>query len=223
MKQSNRKYMKIVQRRSSYIASVILLLAGGFAVAKMVSSNKETAWIYVTLFYGLWLTLTLIFLLRRSDVNELLQVGKNNMWYLVPGLLSISFIPLVFIPNLNVFKLDFLFTANVFICLINPWLEEFYWRGLANRFFKDKPFMSFAISSLGFGLSHPLILGINSPGIKGIPAFIGVSIIGAIWWFCLKKTGSLRGCIITHFFVDVAGMAAYVLANKLVLIELPSL
>ena len=52
--------------------------------------------------------------------------------------------------------------------------------------------------------------------------FYGAFIVGATWWYCLRKTRSLKGAIITHFFlIDVTGMAAYVLANKLTLVKLP--
>ncbi len=104
---------------------------------------------------------------------------------------------------------------------MNPWLEEFYWRGLITKTFEETPLLSYILSAVGFGLSHPLIFGINSPGVAGVPAFIGAFTIGSIWWICLRKTGSFRGCIITHFLIDVAGMAVYNLADKVILMKLP--
>lgn len=186
-------------RQLLYIFSVTVLITGGFFLAKAVSGNHETAWIYVTAFYGAWIIFSLLLLLRKAELRELLRRGHNNIWYIIPGVVSIPIFFLIFIPNRHVLKLDLLFVLNVLICLANPWLEELYWRGLASTLFKDRPFISFFLSAVCFGLSHALVFGINSPGIMGMPGFAGAFAIGAIWWFCLRKTGSLRGCIVPTF------------------------
>jgi membrane protease YdiL (CAAX protease family) len=212
--------MSIKHRRTWFFISVMLLIAGGYLLANSVRGNHESAWIYVAVFYGAWIFISLILLLKRSDLKLLLQPGKRNGWYIIPALLAIPVFILIYIPNSDVLQFDYFFAINIFVCLVNPWLEELYWRGLAYQLFKEKPAISFVLSALAFGLSHPLIFGINSPGIAGIPGFIGPFIIGAVWWFCLRKTVSLRGAIITHFLIDFAGVAAYVLADKLVLMKL---
>ncbi len=106
----------------------------------------------------------------------------------------------------------------MFICLFNPFLEEIYWRGLISRTFSEKPFVSYLVSSIGFAASHPLIFGVNSMGVRGLPAFIGTFIIGSAFWIAYHKTKSLKGCVITHFLIDVAGMAVFILADKASLI-----
>lgn len=213
--------MKLSRPQIFLCLSVILLIVIGHVLAKNLSINKQTAWIYVTLFYGVWTLVTLALLLKKSYLTELFKPGHSNRWYLFPALLSIPVFFFIFIPNQHVLKPDIFLVLNIIICLLNPWLEELYWRGLVYEVFKEKPTFSFLLSALGFGLSHPLIFGVNSPGIAGVPGFAGAFLIGAIWWFCLRKTTSLRGAIATHFLIDVAGMAVYVLADKLVLMKLP--
>jgi len=163
----------------------------------------------------------LVFSFKKFDIQSLLQPGKRNAWYIIPGLLSIPLFFLIFLPNRHLLKWDNWLAMNIFICLVNPWLEELYWRGLISKAFKQLPLLSYILSAGGFGLSHPFIFGINSSGVAGIPAFIGAFTIGSIWRVCLRKTESLRGCIITHFLIDVAGMAVFILADKAFLMLLP--
>jgi len=208
-----------MDRRIGFVVSIIVLIAGGYILANSLRGNHQSAWIYVTAFYGIWIIISLLVLLKKSDLKILLQPGHNNGWYIIPALMAIPVFILVYIPNNDVMQFDLMFALNIFICLVNPWLEELYWRGLSYQLFGQRPAVSFLLSAVGFGLSHPLIFGINSPGIAGVPGFVGPFVIGAIWWFCLRKTATLRGCIVTHFLIDVSGMAVYVLADRLVLID----
>lgn len=222
-KMDNSALLSLNRRRNALIISVIILIIAGYSLAKALRYDRQIAWVYVAAFYGIWILLTLAFLLKRSDIKKLFQPGHANVWYLLPGLLAIPIFVLIFIPNRHILQLDYWLLLNIFVCLFNPWLEELYWRGLVYRLFKENPTTSFLLSAVGFGLGHALIFGINSPGIRGVPGFVGAFAIGAIWWFCLRKTQSLKGAIVTHFLVDLAGMAVYVLADKLVILRLPDL
>jgi membrane protease YdiL (CAAX protease family) len=213
--------MKLSTRQNLVTASVIFLILGGHFLAKLLSDDDVMAWVYVALYYGGWTFLSLILLLKKSEAGSLLQRPKSIIEYIIPALVAVPLFIWVFIPNRELIKWDIWLALHVFICLVNPWLEEFYWRGLIFKIFQDKPVYSYVMSSLGFGLSHPLIFGVNSPGIGGVPGFIGAFLIGSIWWWCLRRTRSLVGCIITHFLIDVAGMAVYILADKAVLIRMP--
>ncbi len=148
------------------------------------------------------------------NLKKMLRRSENWKWNFLPFVFIIPMIFTVFIPNFRLLKPDHWLALNIFICLVNPWLEEFYWRGMIHDAFKDKPLTSVMVSAIGFGLSHPLILGISSPGVRGVLGFIGVFVVGLVFWWCYYKTKSLRGCIITHFLIDLAGMSAYVLADK---------
>jgi membrane protease YdiL (CAAX protease family) len=86
-----------------------------------------------------------------------------------------------------------------------------------SKAFDDNKVISFFVSSILFGLSHPLILGVNTKGLIGIPGFVGTFATGAVWWFTYHLTKSLRGNIITHTIINFAGMTAYMLANKAII------
>jgi membrane protease YdiL (CAAX protease family) len=179
----------------------------------------DLAWLYTTVFYGAWIVMSLFFLLKFSDLEKMLKPAIRNRWNFLPLIFIIPAFIFIFIPNIHLLKLDGWLAMNIILCIITPWIEEIYWRGLVSGTFNDNPVISFCVSTIGFALSHPLIFGINSKGDSGLLAFAGTLFVGAIWWWCYYKTKSLRGNIITHFLTDVAGMAVYILANKATLIH----
>jgi membrane protease YdiL (CAAX protease family) len=202
--------------RRSVLLSLVLLLISGYFVAVWLHPYKW-GWLFASLYYGTFILCSLLIIAGIGNLKRMLGPSLNNKWNLLPFIFIIPIIFNVFIPNLGLLKPDYWLALNIFICLVNPWLEEFYWRGMIHQAFKDKPVVSLLISAVGFGLSHPLILGINSLGVRGVLGFIGVFAVGLIFWWCYYKTKSLRGCIFTHFLIDLFGMSVYILANKAVL------
>jgi uncharacterized protein len=197
--------------------SVIALITCGHLIAGWLH-YWEWGWLFAALFYGVFIIISLLLIVSITDLKSMLRTSVNRNWDLLPLIFIIPIIFTVFIPNLHLLKPDHWLALNILICLVNPWLEEFYWRGMIHEAFKDNPILSFLISAIAFGLSHPLIFGINSPGVRGMTGFIGVFAVGVIFWWSYYKTKSLRGCIFNHFLIDVAGMAVYILADKAVLV-----
>lgn len=211
---ANKQAMKALQLK--IIFSVLFLILTGHALVKYVSSNKQTAWVYIAGFYAVWIIFSLISLLKIQDLKKMFTISKNWQWNLLFAPIIILVIYFIFIPNFNLFKWDYWLVLNIIICLINPFMEEIYWRGLVSKI-SDVPFHSFLFSTLGFAASHTLLFGIVSPGVAGWIGFAGAFLAGGLFWLCSFKTKSLRGCVINHFLVDVAGMAVFILADKAVL------
>jgi len=201
--------------------SVSLLLLSGHILAKQVSNNKQTAWIFVTSFYAVWLILSLLLLLKVQDIKEMFSGSKNWTWNLVLIPVVILLVIFIFVPNLALIKWDYWLVLNCIICLVNPFMEEIYWRGLISKIC-SVPLISFLFSSLTFAASHTLLFGVNSPGVAGLIGFAGTFLVGSLFWLCYYKTKSLRGCVLNHFLLDLAGMAVFILANKAVLAPINS-
>jgi membrane protease YdiL (CAAX protease family) len=207
-------------RRNAVLLSAILLLPAGHAAALLFREYTSLPWVYSSLFYGAWLLVSCLAFLRRSDLSTLFSRPVRSYWYALPLLCAVPLFVFIFFPNRGLLRADGWLAAQIALCLTGPVLEEVYWRGLASVAWKGKPLVSFAMASLLFGASHPLIFGVNSRGDSGWIAFAGTAFIGAVWWLCLQRTKSLRGCIATHLVIDVAGMAVYVLANKALLVPI---
>jgi len=199
--------------QATLIGSVLGLIVIGHHVAVLASPNTRTAWIYVVVFYAGWITCSVCALLSTSDITHMFRRGSSWHWNLLPLIWVVPATIFVFLPNLHLLQLDRWLFLNAVICLVNPFMEEIYWRGLASRI-SSHSIVSFLFSTLGFAASHPLIFGVNSPGIRGWVGFAGTCLVGSTFWICYRRTNTLRGCVIAHFLIDVAGMAVFILADK---------
>jgi|GEM_PF-4494238 len=202
--------------RWKIVVSVSFLLLAGHILAKQLGSNKQTAWIFVTAFYAIWLIISMVLLLKGQDIKKMFSESKNWTWNLVFIPVVTSIFIFIFLPNLRLLKWNYWLILNSIICLVNPFMEEIYWRGLVSKI-SNVPLLSFLFSSITFAASHSLVFGVNSPGVAGLVGFAGAFFIGALFWICYYKTKSLRGCVLNHFLIDVAGMAVFILADKAVL------
>lgn len=96
----------------------------------------------------------------------------------------------------------------IILVLINPWLEEFYWRELLSDYTKHwKTALSILFTSVVFSANHA-VFGKNSDLFKGYTVVISTLIIGIVWSITYKKTNSLRWVIIFHFLVDFLNLSA---------------
>lgn len=117
-------------------------------------------------------------------------------------------------PSTDLFKIQ-LFTYKldnmapwIILVLINPWLEEFYWRELLSDYTKRwKTALSILFTSVVFSANHA-VFGKNSDLFKGYTVVISTLIIGIVWSITYKKTNSLRWVIIFHFLVDFLNLSA---------------
>ena len=93
------------------------------------------------------------------------------------------------------------------LALINPWIEEFYWRGLLLNYTKDwLNWFAVLYSSALFALNHAAF-GINSELNSGFEIVVSTFIMGVVWAWVYKKTQSLRWVIFAHFLVDFLGLS----------------
>ncbi|WP_034061543.1 CPBP family intramembrane glutamic endopeptidase [Lacinutrix jangbogonensis] len=96
----------------------------------------------------------------------------------------------------------------IVLTLINPWIEEFYWRGLLFEYTKNWSNWKVVIfTSVVFAFSHA-VFAVNSKLNSGLTVIISTFIMGLIWGLVYKKTNSLRWIIVAHFLVDFFNLSA---------------
>lgn len=123
--------------------------------------------------------------------------------------LSVGFIPLpLFIAFANTLSHWTVWLPWILLAVINPWLEELYWRGLLMDYSeKWRPWISVLFTSFFYSINHA-VFGINSEVNSGFGVIISTFIMGIIWGIVYQKTGSLRWCIAAHFLVDFFSLSA---------------
>jgi membrane protease YdiL (CAAX protease family) len=200
------------------VISVIALLVAGHFLAKYFHDRKNIAWVITAVFYAFWLGFSIYYFSDRKEIAGLFRKPEKNPWAFLPLLLVIPVFVFVFIPNRFLLRPDLWLLVNLVVCLVNPFLEEIFWRGIVGSI-SSKPLISFAFSTTMFAASHPLIFGVNSPGASGWIGFFATFIAGAAFWLSFHKTKSLRAAVLAHFLIDLAGMAVYVLADRIKLVS----
>jgi membrane protease YdiL (CAAX protease family) len=96
----------------------------------------------------------------------------------------------------------------ILLALINPWIEEFYWRGLLLDYTKNWPkWASVLFVSILFATNH-IAFGINSNVTCGFEIIISTFIMGVAWAIIYMKSKSLRWSIFSHFLIDFFGVSS---------------
>ena len=124
-------------------------------------------------------------------------------FFLFKNLLDLNAIVTSLQNNYGITKLLYLVVA-LEITLLNPFMEEFFWRGFVFRVF-DKYLPRYAYwTGLLFGLHHTIIImgWFNWWQFISVTAFL--SLIGILFNWIYKKTKSIYATLVIHFFADIA-------------------
>ena len=144
---------------------------------------------------------------KETIKNWLAKPQNSFAWNLLA--LFIGLLPL----PLFIFHHDTLSTWQVWLpwillALINPWLEEIYWRGLLVEYTQNwKKWQSIFFTSAVFALNH-MVFGVNSELNSGFTTVISTFIMGLVWSLVFIKTKSLKWIIFAHFLVDFFNLSA---------------
>lgn len=96
----------------------------------------------------------------------------------------------------------------IILALVNPWIEEFYWRGLLLDYTRSWAKWSAVMYTSAFFAINHLAFGINSDVNSGYDVLISTFIMGIVWAWVYLKTNSLRWAVFSHFLVDFFNLSA---------------
>lgn len=186
---------------SSFISLLILSLLH-------ISFNTETQKIIYNLFYEFILILIIIFIYRKTIINNIKNFKKNyfsyiRYWIIALILMLISNIIINMITNIdtssnqniiiNTFKKAPIYTT-ILACLYAPILEELVFRLSIRKMFKTN-IIFIIISGLLFGFMHVS----NPSSILELLYIIPYSIPGFIFAYTLTKSNNIIVPIGLHF------------------------
>ncbi len=166
-------------------------------------------WAFVPIILIEW-CLFLLFIKKYAEPGQIkkwLSKPKGSFGWLVLSLL-IGLLPIpLFLQHYNLLTTWQIILPWILIAIINPFFEEFYWRGLLTDYSsKWNNWLSVLIMSILFASNH-YVFAINSDLFKGLPVFVSTLIMGIVWAVVYKKTKSLRWTILSHFLVDFLNLS----------------
>lgn len=209
--------LKISKRnRIAVLLSPPLIILVGYLTASIFSSFlNEWAWVPLALVYWTSLAICIVYFKGEKRVREWLGKSKPSKLSISLALIFGLFPMSVLIMNYHLFDSALIIFLWLAFALINPWLEEIYWRGLlldaAIEWFPK--WISVGYSTLFFILSHPLMWGVFSIANSHYHVIITLLILGIVWSIIYFKTGSLRWVIFSHFLVNIGIMTVPVFLN----------
>jgi len=201
--------MNLSSRHPAVILSPLLIILVNFGIAVLFRQSMGK-WVFIPMILVGWMLwiFFIVYFGKKSSIQRWLQKPKGGIKW---GLLAVLF-GLIPIP-LFIFHSDTLSTWQIWLpwillALLNPWIEEFYWRGLIldSTAHWNKWIAAFYSSSL-FAVNH-IAFGLSSDLNKGPEVVISTFLMGLIWALVYFKTKSLRWAILAHFLVDFFGLSA---------------
>jgi len=157
----------------------MVVIVIGYVAARIAHDilDASIAWLPTMIVY--WASLALVILTLRGIgvYRTWLQPSQGKVIWRWLSLLNPLF---VMIPTLLFGKSvaapsPWIFVAWLLIVLLNPIVEEGFWRGTLMDATRDWPgWASVLNSAFWFGLSHPLVIGVNIALVAGVTGFIGI-------------------------------------------------
>jgi len=194
-----------MQNKNKYIVllSPLFIIAINYLVA-VVFGNLIGKWAFIPIILIEW-CLFMFFVLKFAGLDTLkgwLRKPVGSVGWTVLALVM-GVIPMaIFFKHVDLLATWTIWLPWLILALINPWIEEFYWRGLLSGYTSGwNNWLSVLFTSFLFAANHA-VFGVNSELFRGLEVFISTFIMGMIWATVFKKTFSLRWVIVAHFLVD---------------------
>ena len=200
--------MKITKKQV-ILVSPFLIIAINFGIA-FLFGKIIGKWAFIPIILIEWcLFLYFIFGYTEKETRKTwLKKSKGSFgWNILALFIGLLPLPL-FLLHYDTLGLWKVWLPWILLALINPWLEEFYWRGLLLDYTKNwSNWTAIFFTSFVFAINHAAF-GVNSELNSGLTIIISTFIMGVIWGLVYKKTNSLRWIILAHFLVDFFNLSS---------------
>ena len=205
----------MISRRSTILMSpVFVLVAGQLTIRLLAPVWGEWSWVPFSILYYLLLGILISISGGMKQVRQWLCSSQGHRAWailacLVPALMTLP----IFIPNWRLLLLPRIGFWTLAFILINPLIEEFYWRGTLLDVTGAWPRgLSVSYAVLGFTLHH-LWIGVIAAAGRHPSSLAGPMLMGFVWSVVYKATGSLRWPILGHFLANLFSLTVPVLLN----------
>lgn len=195
-------------KREIVIASPVLIIAVNFGLAYSFGQIIGK-WAFIPMILTGWV-LWLFFIIKyggTESIKSWLRKPSGSFgWNILAIVVGLIPLPL-FLFHYKLLDDPTIWLPWILLALINPWIEEFYWRGLLLDYTKNwSNGVSILFVSTLFALNHAAF-GINSDVNGGFELVVSTLIMGVVWGLVYKKTKSIRWAIFSHFLVDFLGVS----------------
>ncbi len=203
-----------MKKKVGIIVSPIIIIAIGFIIASF-SSLIMNDWAIIPLAIIYWsLSLFYSFRFKRQSLRAYFSKPKGSTAWFILALVVGSLPIFILIRNITILNNPIVLITWLIFALINPFIEEIYWRGVLvdNLPFRGQ-WASVGYSTLLFIASKPLMWGVFSVAGRSLTILLPLGIMAIVWSIVYIKTKSLWWSITSHFLVDIFALTGVMLLN----------
>jgi membrane protease YdiL (CAAX protease family) len=190
-----------------FIFSPVLILALTQACALLFGSFLGPQnYIPIILIY--WAGLGFVLYRYGLDhVGKWLQKPQGHwVWIVIAVVVGLSSLPL-FLQHYQILSNLSILIPTIIFFLINPWLEEFFWRGmLLDVTAKWPSWAGVLYSTLFFTVFHSAFAW-YSPAARNVPFYLAVAFLGLTMAIIYKNTKSVRLTVLSHMMINVLNLS----------------
>ena len=202
-------------RRTLILLSPIAVILVGTTVIRLAQASLGVwAWLPWILVYWGFIFVLVIFGAGTAAIKRWMGSPSGSwLWSALALLLALPALTL-FVTSSHLLKPFQVWVPWLVVALVNPFLEEWYWRGLLLDAAKPWPsWLAIGTTSLLFSLNHLLGIGVTSLGGRHPMLLINTFVLGVIFGVIYKKTNSLRWLVVSHVVTDLLGLSVPVFLN----------
>ncbi|HUI29346.1 MAG TPA: CPBP family intramembrane glutamic endopeptidase [Candidatus Acidoferrales bacterium] len=200
---------------SLVLLSPLLVIIISFAAARIFKVIWGVwAWAPGILIYWIAIAILIWWGGGRSSIKRWLGSSKGGWgWSVFAVILALPALPMILTKSHLLHGIS-IWLPWLLLGLINPFLEEGYWRGLVlDSTSKWSKWLSVPYSALFFALNHLVGLGTTSIACRNPIFLANVFIIGICFGIIYYRTGSLRWLIFSHALTDLFSLSVPVFLN----------
>ena len=198
-----------------YILSPILILlltqASAFLFGRILGPQ-----VYIPIILIYWAVLGLIlFRYGWDQTRKWLRKSQGHwFWIIIAVVVGLSSLPL-FLQHYSVLQNLSILIPTIIFFLINPWLEEFYWRGMLLDVTEKWPaWISILYSTVLFTTFHSAFAW-YSPAARNLLFYGAVMFLGLMMALIYKNTKSVRLAVLSHMMINILNLSIPSLLNMI--------
>ncbi|MEW6027966.1 MAG: CPBP family intramembrane glutamic endopeptidase [Chloroflexota bacterium] len=202
------------KQRFILLSPILVILVGTIVIRLAERILGVWAWVPWILVYWASIGFLAIWGGGKESVRRWLARPQGSwLWSLLAILLALPSLSM-FIESSHLLTPLYIWLPWLFVALVNPFLEEWYWRGLLLDKASILPiWVSVLGSSFFFMLNHLFGIGVTSVGGRSPVLLVNTFVFGIVFGVIYKKTNSLRWLIVAHAMTNLFGLSIPVFLN----------
>jgi membrane protease YdiL (CAAX protease family) len=204
-----------MHNRTFILLSPVAIVGIGAIVIRIAEPSLGVwAWVpWILVYWTMLLALVLVGGGTHSIRRWMAAPRGSWLWSALAILLALPALT-VFVGSVHLLRPFQVWLPWLIVGLVNPFLEEWYWRGLLLDASESWPLLlALVYTSIPFSLNHLLGIGVTSVGLRQPLFLLNTFILAMVFGLIYKKTRSLRWLVVSHMLSDLLGLSVPVFLN----------